>query len=67
MTTNMIKEFQDLAELHFDPVRDITEFVRNCRNNGMDQNQVIDTMMDHYGYSATEAEIVVHEFWKQTA
>lgn len=67
MTTNMIKEFQVLAELHFDPVRDITEFVRNCRNNGMDQNQVIDTMMDHYGYSATEAEIVVHEFWNQTA
>ena len=67
MTTNMIKEFQDLTELHFDPVRDIMEFVRNCRNNGMDQNQVIDTMMDQYGYSATEAEIVVHEFWNQTA
>ena len=59
--------FQSLAGLHFDPVQNMIDFIRDCRKNGMDQSKTIDEMVDHMNYMPNEAEIVVNEFWDKTA
>ena len=59
--------FQSLAGLHFDPVRNMIDFIQNCRKNGMDQFKTIGEMVDHMNYMPTEAEIVVNEFWDKAA
>ena len=67
MYTGTNPAFQDLSELHFDPVRNMIDFIRDCRNKGMDQSKAIDEMVDHLNYMPNEAEIVVNEFWDKAA
>ena len=57
----------DLTGLHFDPVGQMIEFIRDCRNNGMDKSGAIDEVVDHLNYVPTEADIIVNEFWDKTA
>jgi len=67
MIVSMIRETQDFAGLHFDPVQNVTDFIRNCRNSGMDKTKVIGEMVDRLHYMPTEADIIVNEFWDKTA
>lgn len=67
MYTGTNPAFQDLSELHFDPVRNMIDFIRDCRKNGMDQSKTIDEIVDHLNYLPTEAEIIVNEFWDKAA
>ena len=67
MYTGTNPAFQDLSELHFDPVRNMIDFIRDCRKNGMDQSKTIDEIEDHLNYLPTEAEIIVNEFWDKAA
>ena len=53
--------------LLFDPVRNMIDFIRDCRKNGMDQSKTIDEIVDHLNYLPTEAEIIVNEFWDKAA
>ena len=67
MYTGTNPAFQDLSELHFDPVQNMIDFIRDCRKNGMDQSKTIDEMVDHMNYMPNEAEFVVNEFWDKAA
>ena len=67
MYTGTNPAFQDLSGLHFDPVRNMIDFIRDCRKNGMDQSKTIDEIVDHLNYLPTEAEIIVNEFWDKAA
>ena len=67
MYTGTNPAFQDLSELHFDPVRNMIDFIRDCRKYGMDQSKTIDEIVDHLNYLPTEAEIIVNEFWDKAA
>ena len=67
MYTGTNPAFQDLSELHFDPGRNMIDFIRDCRKNGMDQSKTIDEIVDHLNYLPTEAEIIVNEFWDKAA
>ena len=67
MYAKMVPTFQGLAGLHFDPVQNMIDFIRDCRKNGMDQSKTIDEMVDHLNYLPIEAEIIVNEFWDKAA
>ena len=67
MVVSMIRELRDFADLHFDSVREVTDFIRNCRDSGMDKQTVIGKMVDKLDYCPTEADIIVNEFWDKTA
>ena len=58
---------QELAGLHFDPVQNMIDFIRDCRKNGMDQSKTIDEIVDHLNFFPIEAEIIVNEFWDKAA
>ena len=58
---------RSLAGLHFDPVRDVTEFIRDCRNSGMNKSKTVGAMVDRLHYMPTEADTIVDEFWDKTA
>lgn len=67
MIISMMNEGWDFSDLHFDPVQNITEFIRKCRSGGMDKNEILDEMVDQLHYLPTEAEIILNEFWNKTA
>lgn len=67
MTISMIRELPNEAKQHFDPVRDVTDFIRTCRSDGMNKSKVIGEMVDRLHYIPTEADIIVNEFWDKTA
>lgn len=67
MIISMMNVGWDFSDLHFDPVQNITEFIRNCRSGGMDKNEILDEMVDRLHYMPTEAEIILNEFWNKTA
>ena len=67
MSVSMKPLPRGLAGLHFDPVRDVTEFIRNCRNSGMNKTKTAGAMVDQLHYMPTEADIIVDEFWDKTA
>ena len=67
MAVRMIKVYEEEPKRHFDPVRDVTDFIRNCRNDGMNKSGVIGAMVDQLHYIPTEADIIVNEFWDKTA
>ena len=67
MAVKMIKAYEEEAKRHFDPVRDVTDFIRNCRNDGMNKSGIIGEMVDKLHYIPTEADIIVNEFWDKTA
>ena len=56
-----------LTALRFDPVGQMIEFIRDCRNNGMDKSGAIGEIVDHLNYMPAEADIIVNEFWDKTA
>ncbi len=67
MIISMLNELRDFSDLHFDPVQNVTEFIRNCRSGGMDKKEIQDEMVDQLHYLPMEAEIIVNEFWDKTA
>ncbi len=67
MCISETQKYQDLSELHSDPVRSVIEFIRDCRNNGMDKTGAAGEMVDHLHFFPTEADIIVNEFWDKTA
>lgn len=67
MAVRMIKVYEEEPKRHFDPVRDVTDFIRNCRNDGMNKSGTIEAMVDQLHYIPTEADIIVNEFWDKTA
>ena len=67
MTVSVIRDLRDLARYHFDPVREVAEFIRDCRNSGMNKTEIIEEVEDQLQYGPTEAELIVNEFWDKTA
>ena len=67
MAVRMIKVYEEEPKRHFDQVRDVTDFIRNCRNDGMNKSGTIEAMVDQLHYIPTEADIIVNEFWDKTA
>ena len=67
MNVSTVAKYHRFAGLHFDPVRDVTEFIRDCRNSGMNKSKIIGAMVDQLHYMPTEADIIVDEFWDKTA
>ncbi len=41
MNVSTVAKYHRFAGLHFDPVRDVTEFIRDCRNSGMNKSKII--------------------------
>ena len=67
MTVSVIRDLRDLARYHFDPVREVAEFIRNCRNSGMEKTEIIEELEVQLQYGPSEAELIVNEFWDKTA
>ena len=67
MAVKIVKGYEEETKRHFDPVRDVTDFIRNCRNDGMNKSGTICAMVDQLHYIPTEADIIVNEFWDKTA
>lgn len=40
MTVSVIRDLRDFARYHFDPVQDVTRFIRDCRNSGMKKRRL---------------------------
>ena len=67
MTVSVIRDLRDLAQYHFDPVQDVTRFIRDCRNSGMNKTEIIEEVEDQLQYGPSEAKLIVNEFWDKTA
>ena len=67
MAVSMTGKTEFPACLHFDPVQNITDFIRNCRHKGMNKTKTAGEMVDHLHFFPTEADIIVNEFWDKTA
>ena len=67
MTISMMEGLPEFAGKHMDPVQNVTEFIRRCRKNGMSREAIIEELEDKFQYMTLEANIIVDEFWDQTA
>ncbi len=67
MVVSMVKGSRVPTGLHFDPVQDVIDFIRNCRHHKMNKTKTIGAVMDQLHYLPCEADIIVNEFWDRAS